>query len=402
MPPLRLLVAVLCLLATPALAAGQSDPRDGDGGVSPFYVWTDATPAKPGKLLRSEPLTGTLTLASAAQSVRILYSSTDGLGGKAPVTVSGALFIPKGAAPKGGWPLLAWAHGTVGVADVCAPSWAGRSQRDITYLNHWLDQGYAIVASDYQGLGVPGGHPYLATRPAAYSILDSIRAVQAGKFGLSKKVVLIGQSQGGGAAFATAGYAKPYAPELDIRGTVATGTPYFSPEGQAAINAQRPRDTVDATLGYNMLIMYLGRQTDPKFVFEDYLSDAGLGVTKIAQTACLGPIAQAITSQALTYNKLYQNNPAAATQRLYGLMGYRTLKMPRPVFIGTGGKDHDVPPDSQKALVKDACATGSVIEAHVYPDFDHGGTVNGSVPDSTPFIKKVFAGEKITGNCAKG
>jgi hypothetical protein len=31
-------------------------------------------------------------------------------------------------------------HGTVGIADVCAPSWAGRSERDITYLNHWLDK----------------------------------------------------------------------------------------------------------------------------------------------------------------------------------------------------------------------------------------------------------------------
>jgi aryl-alcohol dehydrogenase-like predicted oxidoreductase len=65
--------------------------------------------------------------------------------------------------------LPAWAHGTIGTADVCAPSWAGRSERDITYLNHWLDQGYAVLASDYQGLGTPGGHPYLTTRPEAYS-----------------------------------------------------------------------------------------------------------------------------------------------------------------------------------------------------------------------------------------
>jgi hypothetical protein len=70
---------------------------------------------------------------------------------------------------------MAWAHGTVGIADVCAPSWAGRSERDITYLNHWLDQGYAVVASDYQGLGTGGGHPYLIARPEASSVLDSVR-----------------------------------------------------------------------------------------------------------------------------------------------------------------------------------------------------------------------------------
>jgi hypothetical protein len=80
--------------------------------------------------------------------------------------------------------LPAWAHGTVGIADVCAPSWAGRSEPDITYLNHWLDQGYAVVASDYQGLGTPGGHPYLTTRPEAYSVLDSVRAVEGGEVAL--------------------------------------------------------------------------------------------------------------------------------------------------------------------------------------------------------------------------
>jgi Secretory lipase len=80
--------------------------------------------------------------------------------------------------------LPAWAHGTVGSADVCAPSWAGRSERDITYLNPWLDQGYAVVASDYQGLGTPGGHPCLTTRPEAYSVLDSVRAVEGGELAL--------------------------------------------------------------------------------------------------------------------------------------------------------------------------------------------------------------------------
>src|SRR5262249_39965868 len=160
---------------------------------------------------------------------RILYSSTDGLTGRSPVAVSGALFLPRGTPPEGGWPLIAWAHGTVGVADVCAPSWNERSDRDATYLNHWLSQGYAVVAADYQGLGVPGGHPYLATRPEAYSVLDSIRAVQAEpSYKISPKVVLVGQSQGAGAAFATAGEAAMYAPELKILGTVATGTPYFT------------------------------------------------------------------------------------------------------------------------------------------------------------------------------
>ena len=59
------------------------------------------------------------------------------------------------------------------------------------------------------------------------------------------------------------------------------------------------------------------------------------------------------------------------------------------------------PPEGQERLFKDACAAGSVIEHHVYPALDHSGTVNGSLKDSTPFVKKAFAGEAIAGNCAK-
>jgi tRNA(adenine34) deaminase len=44
-------------------------------------------------------------------------------------------------------------------------------------------------------------------------------------------------------------------------------------------------------------------------------------------------------------------------------------------------------------------AAGSVIEHKVYPDLDHSGAVNGSLADSTPFVKKAFAGEALTGNC---
>ena len=38
------------------------------------------------------------------------------------VAVSGTVAVPKGKAPKGGWPVVSWAHGTIGIADACAPS----------------------------------------------------------------------------------------------------------------------------------------------------------------------------------------------------------------------------------------------------------------------------------------
>lgn len=239
-----------------ASALAQSpapDPSQGDGRVSAFYRWTGPVPGKPGQLLNTEPLPNELGLSQAGIQKRILYTSTDGVDDTSPTIVSGAVFIPKGTPPAGGWPVVAWAHGTVGMADICAPSWAGRSYRDIVYLNRWLSEGFAIDATDYQGLGTLGPHPYLKTRPAAYSVLDSIRAVLGGDFGVSNNVILVGQSQGGGAAFATAAFAPHYAPELNIRGTVATGVPYLSEKTLSKPPSKDPHK-VDPTLAYVLYI----------------------------------------------------------------------------------------------------------------------------------------------------
>jgi len=391
------LVCAACL--SMVLPVQAQAPSPDDGGVSAFYSWSGKLPAKPGRMLRAEPVTDKTPLSNAASSTRILYASTNGIDGKAITAVSGELYLPKGKAPKGGWPLMAWAHGTVGIADKCAPSFAGRSQRDIDYLNFWLDQGYAVVASDYQGLGTPGRHPYLATRPAAYSVLDSVRAVQKGKYGLSKKVVLIGQSQGGGAAWATAAYAKMYAPELDIRGTVATGTPYFSPAAQKAVLDAKPRDAVDPTFAYTLLILTLREMQDPTFHLSDYLTDKAAPTMRLGYSECLGPLEKGIVDNKLSYNATFRKDPMDQIVAAYPAMGYPTLKPSAPIFMGTGGKDRDVVPPMQESLVRDACKAGAIIEWHLYPDLDHSGTVNGSRQDSAPFVKKAFAGEKIAGNC---
>ncbi|MEY4269282.1 MAG: hypothetical protein RLZZ58_498, partial [Pseudomonadota bacterium] len=83
----------------------------------------------------------------------------------------------------------------------------------------------------------------------------------------------------------------------------------------------------------------------------------------------------------------------------YAMMSYPTLKLKGPVFMGIGGKDEAAVPEAQLRLRGDACAAGSVVEHHFYPELDHPGAVNGSLPDSTPFVRKAFSGSVISGNC---
>lgn len=287
-------------------------PLRGDGGTSAFYAYDNSLSATPGELLRQEPLQAHQSVPGATRNLRLLYSSTDGIDGSTVIAVSGSLFLPEGAPPQEGWPLLLWSHGTVGIAYVCAPTWTGYRPVHQQYLRQWLAQGYAIVASDYQGLGTPGTHPYLATRPASYSNLDIIRAVQNSTFPIADKVVLLGQSQGAAAAFATAGHYLDYAPELNIVGVVATGIPFFTPAALEYLAQTWPEDKVHPMLGYNFTAMTLIEQLNPAFDFAEYISPAAMQTFQDLETTCYQQLKGMIVERQLTHRKSFLLPPDQA------------------------------------------------------------------------------------------
>ena len=160
-------------------------------------------------------------LKSAASNRLLLYGSTSTNGDR--TAVSGTVAVPKGKAPKGGWPVVTWGHGTVGIADACAPSIAGMpAQYDSKLLNSWLKAGYAVVRTDYEGLGIPDvTHPYLIGVSEGRGMLDMVRAARELDPKIGKDVVIAGHSQGGHAALWAASLAKKWTPDLKLRGTLA-------------------------------------------------------------------------------------------------------------------------------------------------------------------------------------
>ncbi|MFK4870402.1 lipase family protein [Novosphingobium sp. ZW T3_23] len=409
-------IALLLMAASlaPPLAIAQSapraDPEQGDGRVSSFYEWRQGIPETPGKLLRSEPLPETIGLSSAGRQLRILYTSTSGFDSKTPIVVSDALFLPKGKAPAGGWPVIAWAHGTVGLADICAPSWAGRSYRDTAYLNRWLEQGYAIVATDYEGLGVPGPHPLINIPAVSYGVLDSIRAAVNGVPEIANNAVIVGQSQGGAAAFGAASYAPTYAPDIHLKGAVGTGVIYNRSPNLPPLPPPpvKPNPNVfDGAIVYSLFGFVVSQQFDPALQFSDVFTEKGTALAEKARTSCLaavdadaefGGFTRAETFLA-TPGERYRRFLASADERAARYSRYPTLKLQVPVFIGTGASDLTPSALNQLALMKDACAAGSVVEGHVYAGLGHSATVNASLRDSIPFVKKLFAGERIESIC---
>lgn len=397
---LILLSALATLLVALGTAAAETNDlaSRADGRVSTFYTWSAPVPAA-GRMLRQEPLDSALRLAAAGEQFRILYSSTDGVTGHGNVAVSGALYLPPGTPPKGGWPLLAWAHGTVGIADVCAPSWTVHSYRDAEYLNAWLSHGFAIVATDYQGLGTPGPHPYMDARVEAYSVLDSIRAAQAAYPALSRKAILIGQSQGAAAAFASAAFAPQYAPDLDILGTIATGTPYLAPKAMAAASKQNP-DKVRPEFAYTAFITIAAQQLSPHpQELSTLFTPRALALVNEAHGACIAQLEADVVTAGITDNNAYRGKLMPFLGAYAATFVYPTVKLATPLFMGIGGEDESAKTPSQLMLAHDACAAGTTVQAHLYKGLSHDATVNASLRDSMPFAQDLLDGKKIAPVC---
>ncbi len=368
--------------------------------TSPGQAASTHAASKPGTMTDSAPLPAAFTLPDAGRSLRITYLSTNGITGKGLVPVTEEVILPAGKAPPGGWPIVAWAHGTVGVADHCSPSSNPWSERNRIYLSTWMKRGFAVVGTDYQGLGTPGTHAYLDTRVEAYSVLDGVRAALTSVPGLQNKIMIVGQSQGGGAAFASAAFAPAYAPDLNIRGTVATGVPYVSPELLQQMASSGTHET-----GFNPLVvytLYLAQGLsgyDPSFKPEDVFTDNAMPTYHAAADLCVYPLTDRARTDGLNLHNALKPGYQKALAPALAAMAYPTMKLAQPLFVGTGEVDQDVPPPLQYGLVKAACEAGTVVQAHIYKGLNHSQTVNASLPDSEAFTKAVMSGQPLTPQC---
>jgi hypothetical protein len=392
---IAVLLAALSLQARaepPALPVG---PLVGDQDLSPFYRWNSAPPLRPGVMLRQEPvpLPGEIVHAGLAQ--RILYSSTDLRWKSGIVPVSGTFYLPKGAPPAGGWPLVAWAHGTLGVADGCAASWAGHKPRDATYIERWLENGFAVVATDYQGLGGPGPHPYLNWEAEGRSVLDGARAALATyKDRLAPKVFVSGQSQGSGAALGATRIAPAYAPDVPLQATVATGVVSTFPNGPYKAPA-----TAIGSPHYVSMLMIGGGLPDGSPTPDALASDKGKLLLEAAREGCSEQMRAVARHHGITAANAFVEPLDKIEARLTPVTDMSAVRLPVPVLLGTGLADTTLSPRRQYGAVVAFCSAGSNVTWKTYAGASHNGGLLASFPDALALFRTVLAGQQVAGNC---
>jgi hypothetical protein len=213
-PPLAAVVVAVVALATVA----QRDEPSAPPAPGAFYDPPRPLPAAThGTLLRAQaighPPAGT-------RGFRILYLSRGHTG--APAALSALLLVPRRPPPPDRRDIVAFTHGTVGVARRCAVSFDPATWAQIAGLQRFIAAGDAVVVPDFEGLGTHGTVPYLVGASEAWATLDAVRATAAfGPAAASMRFAAWGPGTGGQAALFTAQQAAGYAAELELAGVAA-------------------------------------------------------------------------------------------------------------------------------------------------------------------------------------
>jgi Secretory lipase len=394
------LAAVAGLVLLAAYTGGRTDGGSSSSSVpattaperppEAFYaVPGPLPPGPPGALIRAVPIAGPSVLPDS-RAWAILYHSRDFDG--RDVAVSGVVVAPPGAAPPGGRPVVVWGHGSVGLADRCAPSRGGvmgAFGRDP--LGGLLQQGVVVAATDYQGLGTPGLARAVIGLSAGHAVLDAARAARGLDAGASGRVVLDGHSEGGHAVLWAAELAGAYAPELQVLGVAAS-----APGAELATTLKMATDRPTTVTSGPMLIVVAW--SDAYRLPLDVLTPAGRKAVDRVRSTCLEELAKDPEQVAVRLRDLLTTPPWPA------LLARNTpghAATPAPIFLAQGADDDRVTPAATRALVRRLCRRGDTIELRSYQHTGHFDIPKVAAADVAAWIGDRLAGRPARSTCQR-
>jgi hypothetical protein len=375
--------------------------------LTPLYDVDDWPQAPPGTLAAAEEIEDT---PEGFRSWRILYHSTDLQGNDLPVT--GVYVVPDREPPPGGFPLLTFAHGTLGTARVC-----GVSQEPYTpgtpantgwdpHLKPIAEHGFAVVASDYSGMGAPGPRSYLVQPLEARGVLDAARAVaqpdpRIGSVPVDRdKVGIYGKSQGGGTVFAAVELAPTYAPELDVKGAVSLAPGFLVPI-PGALDLVGANPTSTAQNYFTMLFIASYADNFPEvFDIEDVLTPEGIRRLPLLDELCSTALNEAMGDVALSELVRFPIDRGVVAAMAKGMSGQTASPIPQLVLQGL--EDVTILPQLTHAQVMARCALGDTVEYVQYPEDDHPSLnyqARLAEPGALDWLDERFDGEPATSNC---
>lgn len=395
----RTIAAAVALVLAVGAGTVSVALRDGSPVVDDFYAAPRTVPSEPGRLIRSEPFTRGIPADAAAW--RILYTTTNGDG--TPAVASGLVVAPTSG--DGAWPVIEWSHGTTGFAQQCAPSILAEPFESgaMFLLPDIVAQGWALVATDYIGLGTTGPHPYLVGEPSARASLDAVRAArELEPADLGAQTVAWGHSQGGGAALWVATIAADYAPDVPLSGVAALAPASDLPAFVGSLG----EITGGSVFASFVIAGYSGVYDD--VTYREYVRPGAEVAVRQLASRCLSEPKTGVSL--LTLLGMSADPDVFAADPTTGPMGERMREnVPAatgdvPLLIGQGAADDLIVPTAQSGYVDGLCAAGRQVDYRLYAGRGHVELVQPDsplVPELLQWTQDRLAGDPVEAGCTR-
>ena len=381
--------------------AAKSAPALSLGFLLSLGALCDVTPAVaaegPGSIIRVWPLEG--GAPGGGNAFRILYRST-GLSGQ-PIEVSGAIFIPPGAAPPGGRNVIAWAHPTSGVVEACAPSLMPDVWHDLGIGRH-AAPGLCGGHHRLSGLGRAGHDPpYLIGVSEGRAVLDSVRAARdMPDAAASNRFAVWGHSQGGHASLYTGEIAASYAPDLKLVGVAAAApATYLIELFDADKSSPGGKDLTAMTIySWSRLL------NDPA---TSLVTAAAMPAYERIARDCIESIAEfeAIdqATKPLAGEQFLKANPTEVEPWRSTMLKNTPGQAPAgaPVFLAQGTADTTVRPEITKQFGEHLCKQGTRVSFVELPGVTHTFAAKDSVHAALAWMGDRFRGAPAPSSCGR-
>lgn len=391
----RLTLALLATLGAGLVAAPPASAAD-------FYTPPADTSGAPGTVLRSEPsafyLDPLKVLKAPADVTRVMYTSA---GADGPTVVTGTILKPRGAwVGAGERPVVAYAVGTQGMADRCAPSrqLAAGTEYEGAFIKGLLARGYTVAVTDYEGLGTPGVHPYVDPRALGRNVLDSVRAAQRlGVVTRTAPVLVSGYSEGGNAAAGALELAPTYAPELRLKGGYAGAVP----ADLARVAPKLDGSPYAAFLGYAVAAL---DDAEPQLRIRDLLNARGVQFLDRVQDTCTFDGVAAFAFQR-TADLTKDGRPIAdflSRPDIAAALAERRLGDVRPTvpsLVAHSALDDVVDYAQDRDMARAWCSQGAKVRFQTLLTPTHVGGAVAGFPSAFAFLEGRVAGAPFVSTC---
>lgn len=379
---------VICAIALPAgVPAQAAGIKQGPDGLSFYSPPESEIDGRHGSAIWQRKLKKGSIPAHAARGYLVLYRSVNAKG--EDVAVSGTIYIPRGKPPKGGWPVMSWGHGTTGVADICAPSrLSDGDAASLLYLDAWIKLGYAVAATDYQGLGTAGPHPYLIGVPEGRSVIDMVSAARRIDPSLGRSWMAIGHSQGGHAVLFADRYGPGWGKGIRMVGTVALAPASHLSSAVKVLRLVR----VPTSLSAFIPLVITGVKTEIDLDISSILGPTAVEIYGQAESKCLSQLVESDSWGGLApYDAIKPEADLGPALTVIDANDPSNLKLRVPVFVAQGSADTVVFPSFTTSMVKLLRKKGSKVKYKIYPGSDHGTVLTASFKDVARWMKARFA-----------